>query len=233
MSREEQSRAVHPLLTIILGSTAIHLFTQLQSISWKTDPTSIPRKAIDLHECFGKCSSPSFCDKDVNAICSVIAHSPWFKVVLAHDMNLSALSTKVLFASIANRQLVDKIVLTKMGINASKIGEVIAIGGNVKYLDLSQNKLGDLGIEKLARAFVPEEYDDDDYTCALTDLKLNKCSIVAAEGFNTLCTNVLANTMASSLLNIDFSSNSLGGKGSEAIALFLGLSQTLKVLRCR
>ena len=146
-------------------------------------------------------------------------------------MTLSALSTRVLFAAISNHQLVEEISLRKMRITAAKMEQVAAIGGSVRVLDLSLNKLGDLGMTHLSNAFVPEEFDDDDYTCALSELYLNKCSIVADEGFQTLCTNVLGNTMSSTLKKVDFSNNSLGAKGSESLGLFLNLAQNLEVLR--
>ena len=77
---------------------------------------------------------------------------------------------------------------------------------------------------------MPEEFDDDDYTCALTELYLSKCSIKAASGFQTLCSNILATTMTSTLKVFDLSHNNIGSKGSEALGLFLALSQCLTKL---
>ena len=91
----------------------------------------------------------------------------------------------------------------------------MAIGGSVKILDFSNNPLGDAGMTGLSSAFVPEEFDEDDYTCALEELYLSKCGVQAGDGFQTLCGNILSTTMASSLKVLDLSYNLLGEKGSQ------------------
>ena len=64
----------------------------------------------------------------------------------------------------------------------------------------------------------------------MTELYLSKCSIKAGPGFQTLCSNILSTTMTSTLKIFDLSYNYIGPKGSEALGLFLALSQTLTTL---
>lgn len=52
----------------------------------------------------------------------------------------------------------------------------------MKILDFSNNPLGDAGMTGLSSAFVPEEFDEDDYTCALEELYLSKCGIQVSFG---------------------------------------------------
>eukprot|EP00518_Triparma_eleuthera_P015945 CAMPEP_0197571044 /NCGR_PEP_ID=MMETSP1320-20131121/41752_1 /TAXON_ID=91990 /ORGANISM="Bolidomonas sp., Strain RCC2347" /LENGTH=1853 /DNA_ID=CAMNT_0043133525 /DNA_START=185 /DNA_END=5743 /DNA_ORIENTATION=- len=207
-----------------------HIFTELQGLSYKTEEEGFEGKTMDLTTCFKGCTSPYFNNKDVNAICSVLAHSPWFKTVVAEDMSLTASGTMVLFAAIANKQVVDKVIMRNMHLTAKKVSSIMAVGGSVKILDLSNNPLGDAGMAGLASAFVPEEFDEDDYTCALDELYLSKCGIQAGPGFQTLCGNILATTMASSLKIFDLSTNIIGTKGSESLALFLGMAQSIQNL---
>ena len=136
----------------------------------------------------------------------------------------------VLFAAIANKQVVDKVIMRHMHLTAKKVSSIMAVGGSVKILDLSNNPLGDAGMAGLASAFVPEEFDEDDYTCALDELYLSKCGIQAGPGFQTLCGNILSTTMASSLKIFDLSTNIIGPKGSESLALFLGMAQNIQNL---
>eukprot|EP00519_Triparma_laevis_P004341 CAMPEP_0182512376 /NCGR_PEP_ID=MMETSP1321-20130603/32070_1 /TAXON_ID=91990 /ORGANISM="Bolidomonas sp., Strain RCC1657" /LENGTH=1089 /DNA_ID=CAMNT_0024719187 /DNA_START=152 /DNA_END=3417 /DNA_ORIENTATION=+ len=207
-----------------------HLFTELQGLSWQTKEDGFEGRTMNLTDCFKGVSSPYFNDKDVNSICSVLAHSPWYKTIIAEGMSVSSRGAMVLFAAISNKQCVEKVVMRKMNLTAKKAAAIMAIGGSVKILDFSNNPLGDAGMTGLSSAFVPEEFDEDDYTCALEELYLSKCGVQAGDGFQTLCGNILSTTMASSLKVLDLSYNLLGEKGSQSLALFLGMSQNLSNL---
>ena len=105
----------------VRATVVSHIYSQLTGLSYRSDPDAVDPKTIDLTECFKGVSSPSFGNKDVNAICSIIAHSPWFKTVTAEGMTVSVLGTKVLFAAIANKQVIDKIIFKNMSITAAKL----------------------------------------------------------------------------------------------------------------
>ena len=157
-----------------------HVFTQLQGLLFNTDVESgdFEGRTMDLSACFKK---TGMLDKDVHAICSIIAHSPWFNTITANTnpgdatssspaLTLTASSTGILFAAIANKHVVHTIRFPHMSLTAARLGTVAAMGGSVKILDLSRNPLTDDGIGALAKAFVPEDFDEDDYTCALSEL---------------------------------------------------------------
>ncbi|GMH87821.1 hypothetical protein TL16_g10972 [Triparma laevis f. inornata] len=214
----------------VRDTVVTHIFTELQGLSWQTKEEGFEGRCMNLTDCFKGVSSPYFNDKDVNSICSVLAHSPWYKTVIAEGMSVSSRGAQVLFAAISNKQCVEKVIMRNMNLTSKKAAAIMAIGGSVKILDFSNNPLGDAGMTGLSSAFVPEEFDEDDYTCALEELYLSKCGIQAGDGFQTLCGNILSTTMASSLTLLDLSYNLLGQKGSESLALFLGMSQNLQNL---
>ena len=98
-----------------------HLFTELQGLSWQTKEDGFEGRTMNLTDCFKGVSSPYFNDKDVNSICSVLAHSPWYKTIIAEGMSVSSRGAMVLFAAISNKQCVEKVVMRKMNLTAKKV----------------------------------------------------------------------------------------------------------------